>query len=65
MLLDPERPMTLRHLFYLLVSKGLIENDGKRLPPPGSSDRNCEAEEERSTFRVSLTTCGPRSNRLS
>lgn len=25
-LLDPDRPMTLRHLFYLLVSEGLISN---------------------------------------
>src|SRR5580700_4768851 len=25
-LLDPNRPMTLRHLFYLLISDGMIEN---------------------------------------
>ena len=25
-LLDPVRPMTLRHLYYLLVSEGVLEN---------------------------------------
>lgn len=27
--LDPDRPMTLRHLFYLLISDGLLENNPK------------------------------------
>lgn len=27
--LDPKRPMTLRHLFYLLISDGLLENNPK------------------------------------